>query len=88
MRPRVALGLTLNIFWFYLGASPTVFNPDFTRLIQKSADTSGHIINNAVQTAHSTRFSAHSTVTVCPAHRILCSSYWTQHYVLYTLMQK
>ena len=36
IRPRVARGLTLQIFCFYLGASLTVLNPDFTRVIQKS----------------------------------------------------
>ena len=36
MWPKVDLGLTLNIFRFYLGASLTVLNPDFTRVIQKS----------------------------------------------------
>ena len=36
MWPRDALGLTLNILPFYLGASLTVFNPDFTGVIRKS----------------------------------------------------
>ena len=30
MWPRVALELTVTIFQFYLGASLTVLNPDFT----------------------------------------------------------
>ena len=36
IKSRVALGLTLNIFRFYLGGSLTVLNPDFTRVIRKS----------------------------------------------------
>ena len=36
MQPRVALVLTMNIFWFYLGASRTVLSPDFTEVIRKS----------------------------------------------------
>ena len=36
MWPRVALGLTVIIFWFNLGTSLTVLNPDFTRVIRKS----------------------------------------------------
>ena len=39
MRLKVALGLPLNKFRFYLGASLTVLNPDFTREICKSGLT-------------------------------------------------
>ena len=39
MWPRVALGLILNTFLFYLGASLTVLNPDFTGVIRKSVNS-------------------------------------------------
>ena len=39
MRPGVALWLTVNIFRFYLGSNLTVLNPDFTRVIRKSAES-------------------------------------------------
>ena len=38
MRPSAALGLTLNIFRFHLGASLTVLNLDFTGVMQKSTN--------------------------------------------------
>ena len=39
MQPRVTLGLTLNIFRFYLGTSVTVLNQVFTRVIRQSGRT-------------------------------------------------